>query len=208
MNHLILDKSGSLEKIKGQSFEKVVLDVGCGSKKKNVGAIGIDILDSDCVDIVGDVFDIFSEIPNACVDSIYCSHFIEHLDEVKLFLTECRRILRPGGAIVIVVPHFSNSFFYSDPTHHSFYGLYSMSYYSEDKIFRRQVPTYSRIENLFLDSVYLNFRSIRPRYLRHLMFKFFGYIFNASPWLQEVYEECFSKFIGCYEIKFTLKNKV
>jgi predicted SAM-dependent methyltransferase len=41
------------------------------------------------------------------VRCIYCSHFVEHLDypgDALAFLQECRRILRPGGALRIIVP--------------------------------------------------------------------------------------------------------
>lgn len=40
------------------------------------------------------------------VDVIYSSHMMEHLDrrEVRLFLAECRRVLKPGGRLRLVVP--------------------------------------------------------------------------------------------------------
>jgi SAM-dependent methyltransferase len=40
------------------------------------------------------------------VDVIYSSHMIEHLDraEARAFLTEVRRVLRPGGVIRLVAP--------------------------------------------------------------------------------------------------------
>lgn len=45
------------------------------------------------------------------VDSIYCVHTLEHFfpDEVETVLAECRRVLRTGGGIRIVVPHLGNS---------------------------------------------------------------------------------------------------
>ena len=44
--------------------------------------------------------------PDATVDVVYSSHMIEHLDrrEVRRFLAECRRVLKPGGVLRIVVP--------------------------------------------------------------------------------------------------------
>lgn len=44
--------------------------------------------------------------PDATVDVIYSSHMIEHLDrrEARQFLSECRRVLKPGGVLRIVVP--------------------------------------------------------------------------------------------------------
>ena len=49
-----------------------------------------------------------TRIPHAggSVDAIYSSHMIEHLDrrEAAGFLGECRRVLKPGGILRIVVP--------------------------------------------------------------------------------------------------------
>ena len=49
-----------------------------------------------------------SHIPHAggSVDALYSSHMIEHLDrrEAREFLAECRRVLKPGGILRIVVP--------------------------------------------------------------------------------------------------------
>jgi len=43
------------------------------------------------------------------VDGIFCEHTLEHLNyrETDTLLSECRRILKPGGAIRIVVPDLS-----------------------------------------------------------------------------------------------------
>jgi predicted SAM-dependent methyltransferase len=40
-------------------------------------------------------------------DGIFCEHVIEHFDfeHGKALLTECHRILKPGGVIRIIVPH-------------------------------------------------------------------------------------------------------
>jgi SAM-dependent methyltransferase len=44
--------------------------------------------------------------PAGSVDAIYSSHMIEHLDrrEARRFLGECRRVLKPGGVLRLVVP--------------------------------------------------------------------------------------------------------
>ena len=46
-------------------------------------------------------------------DFIYCSHFIEHLtkDQLRRFLNECYRILKPNGIIRIVTPDFDEMVF-------------------------------------------------------------------------------------------------
>jgi predicted SAM-dependent methyltransferase len=44
--------------------------------------------------------------PDNTFDGIYASHLFEHmyLDEVRRLALECRRVLRPGGALRVVVP--------------------------------------------------------------------------------------------------------
>lgn len=45
-------------------------------------------------------------LDNAGVDCIYCSHVLEHLEdwEARLVLRECRRVLKKGGLLRLVVP--------------------------------------------------------------------------------------------------------
>jgi SAM-dependent methyltransferase len=52
-------------------------------------------------------------------DIIWCSHVIEHLREPLEFLFECKRVLKPGGRVVLRTPDirkFKFSF-WTDPTH-------------------------------------------------------------------------------------------
>jgi len=46
--------------------------------------------------------------PDACVDAVYHSHVLEHIDrtEAPKFIQECSRVLRDGGVIRVVVPDF------------------------------------------------------------------------------------------------------
>lgn len=52
--------------------------------------------------------DISTPLPldDACADAVYHSHVLEHLPRpiVPAFLRECRRVLRPGGVMRVVVP--------------------------------------------------------------------------------------------------------
>jgi hypothetical protein len=58
-------------------------------------------------------------------------------------VAELHRVTRPEGRIEIIVPHFSNPYAYSDPTHVRFFGLYSFFYYADaaDQP-RRKVPSF------------------------------------------------------------------
>lgn len=56
-------------------MKQICLELGCGNRKKFDYSIGIDIVNYDCVDIVGNVVDVIKTIPSDSVDYIYASHF-------------------------------------------------------------------------------------------------------------------------------------
>ena len=186
--------------------DKHVLEVGCGDLKRLAGSIGIDIADYPAVDIVGDAVEVMKLIPAVSVDLIQSSHFMEHIADVPAILNEFTRSLKIGGQIDITVPHFSNPFYYSDPTHKSFFGLYTFAYYAENKIFKRTVPSYSRIEGLELVSVHLGMKSYPPRYVRHGFKKLLEMLFNSSTFMRELYEENLCYLFPCYEIRYVLRR--
>lgn len=181
------------------------LDIGCGPFKK-AGYIGIDIKDYPGVNLVGDVFEILAYIPNFSVDTVHASHFIEHIRDSRKFISEVVRILKPGSIATIIAPHFSNPYFYSDPTHRTFFGLYTMSYYSKISRFSRRVPCYEEIPNLHLVDVSLGFRSNRPFYFRHITKILLGSLVNITNYTKEFYEENLCWIFPAYEVTYVIKN--
>jgi len=197
-----VDKSGVFARL--PAMPRVALELGCGATKRDASAIGVDALDLPGVDIVGDVFDVLSCFPQARVDAIATHHFVEHLDDLPRLMREMARVTKPGGEVTIVVPHFSNPYFYSDYTHRRHFGLYTFCYLARSSLFRRTVPTYG-IEPAFdLTGVRLVFKSTRPFYVRHALKRALGWLFNASTWLQEFYEENLCWLAPCYEVRYTL----
>ena len=94
---------------------KTFLHVGCGPKSKNSTTKGFaseqwqelrfDIDESVNPDIVGTMTDM-SQVKDASVDALFSSHNIEHLypHEVPVALAEFKRVLKPGGFVVITCP--------------------------------------------------------------------------------------------------------
>jgi len=183
---------------------KIQLELGCGNRKKDPDSIGIDLLDYDCVDIVGDVCDVLKVFPAESVDSIDAYSFIEHLSDISLLVTEMERVLKPNGRIVLQAPHFSNPHYYSDYTHRSFFGLYTLSYFSSNQPFKRKVPNYKRTNQLRLVSVDLLFKSSPPFYFRHFLKKVIQLIANSCVYAKEFYEENLCFILPCYEIRYEL----
>lgn len=200
----ILDKKNFLGAAQLQT--PVILEFGCGSRKRNSQAIGVDVIDAPCVDIVGDVYEVLGEMRDASVDEVQAYHFIEHLPDLTGFLKELERVVKPGGKLDLVAPHFSNPYFYSDPTHRSFFGLYTFCYFIGDSPFARKVPTYNNELAFRIDAVDLVFKSSPPFYGRHFIKKIVGSFFNSCNFLRELYEENFSHFFPCFEVRYRLSR--
>lgn len=198
----VTDKSNVFERLRGG--EVMSLELGCGPSKIDPRAIGIDMLDFHGVDLVGDIFEILAQFPDRSVSSIYTAHFLEHVSDLPKLLDEIGRILASSGDLSIVVPHFSNPFYYSDPTHKTPFGLYTMAYFCEQSCFVRSVPRYGFLVPLALQTVNLDFKSYRPRYFRHAFKKAFGAIFDSTMFLREFYEENLCWLVPCYEIRYEL----
>jgi predicted SAM-dependent methyltransferase len=94
---------------------KSFLHVGCGPKRKDRTTPGFntpywreirfDIDESVSPDVVGTMTDM-SQVADGSVDAIFSSHNIEHLypHEVPVALAEFKRVLAPGGFVVITCP--------------------------------------------------------------------------------------------------------
>ena len=186
--------------------EHIKLDLGCGNKKIAKDYLGLDLIDNQEVDIVGDILEILKLFPDNSVDRIYSNHCLEHLKNLSDVITECSRILKIKSKLEVIVPHFSNPYYYSDPTHKNYFGLYTFSYFAKNNLLKRKVPNYRLCSGLQVLSISLNFRSFRPRYITHFVKKIFKIIFNNSYFMQELYEENFSSIISCYEINFILEK--
>lgn len=100
----------------------VFLELGCGPNRAFPGHLGVDAIAYPAVDVVMDVFEFLGSLPAGCVQEVHSSHFLEHVTDLPKLMKELARVCKPGGRVVSVVPHFSNPYFYSDPTHARFSG--------------------------------------------------------------------------------------
>jgi SAM-dependent methyltransferase len=104
-----------------------VLDVGCGPAKQE-GAVGIDQFALPGVDIVANLNAVWP-IEDASFDHVVFRHSIVHLNSLEGALREARRVVRPGGVIEIISPHFSSDNAFTDPTMNFSTGYRTMDYY-------------------------------------------------------------------------------
>jgi ubiquinone/menaquinone biosynthesis C-methylase UbiE len=158
------------------------------------------------VDIVADLNEPLALLPDNCAQCVFSSHTLEHVSNLLLLLSEIHRITRPGGHIEIIVPHFSNPYHYSDPTHVRFFGLYTMNYFVEtDKQpHARKVPAFYTDTRFELESVKIAF--YRFNLLDRLLVPFLRYLVNCSPRAQEIYEFRFSRWFPAAEIHYRMRT--
>lgn len=89
-----------------------LLDVGCGTKPyralfKVHDYVGLDLASDEarqrgCADEYydGDTF----PFPDASFDAVLCNQVLEHVFNPSQFLGEIRRVMRPGGRLLLTVP--------------------------------------------------------------------------------------------------------
>lgn len=94
------------------------LDIGCGPNKKP-DHIGIDRIAFAGVDHILNAGADRWPFEDGTVESIHTSHFLEHLTATERvhFVNEAYRVLRVGGQVTIIVPHWASNRAYGDPTH-------------------------------------------------------------------------------------------
>jgi ubiquinone/menaquinone biosynthesis C-methylase UbiE len=201
----LIDKKNILPGVGNASH--IELELGCGNRKRNRQAIGVDMLDYPDVDIVGDIYEVLASFPAQSVDAVYSYHFVEHVPDVPRLLFELARIVKPKGHVEFVAPHFSNPYFYSDPTHRSFFGLYTFCYFANKSPFARAVPTYGYKAEFRIAKVDLVFKSTRPFIVRYGIKRLIGSLFNSCIYMRELYEENFCYLFPCYEVHYVLRRE-
>ena len=108
-----------------------VLDVGCGNNKLP-GAIGIDRVALPAVDVVHDLNSFPYPFDSSSFDEIRLIHVIEHLDSIIRVMEEIYRMVRPGGRVTIITPHYSDFQSWNDPTHRWHLTTYSFRYFEPE----------------------------------------------------------------------------
>lgn len=193
-----IDKNGRL-----RGTGPINLELGCGAYRQFPGAVSVDALDFPSVDVVGEVTQVLRALTRDRVCAVKSWHFLEHVEDIPALLEELARVVRPGGTVEFTVPHFSNPYFYSDPTHRAFFGLYTFNYLAESSLFKRVVPNYQKHPAFRLTRVDLRFRGDTFRY-RGLVKRAIGSLINRFTALSEFYEENLVWVFPCYELTYLL----
>jgi SAM-dependent methyltransferase len=120
---------GELTRETGSS--RRILDVGCGINKYP-GAIGIDRNPRSRADVLCDLDRSAYPFAAETFDEIRAVHVIEHVADVIRTMEEFWRLLRPGGRLLVVTPHYTDFSSFCDPTHRRHLTSFSFRYFGED----------------------------------------------------------------------------
>jgi SAM-dependent methyltransferase len=107
------------------------LDVGCGINKQ-AGAIGIDRNPASRADVLCDLDRFPYPFRDSSFDALQAVHVIEHVSDVIRSMEEFHRLVRPGGEVHIVTPHYTDFSSFCDPTHRWHLNSFSLRYFGED----------------------------------------------------------------------------
>jgi SAM-dependent methyltransferase len=86
----------------GQIDDRVILNLGSGTKRIAPNVINVDLYSFKNVDIVADI----TELPiiNESCDMIILDSVLEHIPDPKKVINETTRVLKKGGFVYVTVP--------------------------------------------------------------------------------------------------------
>lgn len=151
---------------------KRILDVGCGTNKVP-GAIGIDKVKLDCVDIVHDLNKFpWGELKEESFNEIYMNDILEHLNDPIKAIRESYRLLKNKGKLFIRVAYWNHKYTYSDPTHqHGFSEIYFQFFIGERRPYYMDFKfTDLKIDFFFDKNAIKKFGKNRKRLLKKAYF--------------------------------------
>lgn len=93
-----------------------ILDLGCGARKEK-GAIGVEILPLEGVDLIADLRKPPYPFQSNSFDVFYFNDVIEHLPNTIATMEEVYRLARPDARVFIRVVNWNSHYTAMDPTH-------------------------------------------------------------------------------------------
>ncbi|MBU1197732.1 class I SAM-dependent methyltransferase [Candidatus Micrarchaeota archaeon] len=108
------------------------LNLGCGNVHKE-GFINIDSEKTSAADQIVDLNRYPWPFPSNSIDVVYCSHFLEHVDEPVKAIEEIYRILKKNGGLEVIAPYYASPGAFYDLTHRSFFGYKTFDPFSDNR---------------------------------------------------------------------------
>ncbi|MBA4191871.1 MAG: methyltransferase type 11 [Planctomycetaceae bacterium] len=186
-----------------EAGRKLRLNVGCGMRRLP-GFYNVDHIALPGVDILADLEAPLSELPDNCVEAVYCRHTLEHVNHLLELIAELHRVTHPEGRLEVIVPHFSNPYGYSDPTHVRFFGLYSFFYLADESDQpRRKVPNFYMKQRFRVENV--RFNLLRTSFVDKLFRAVLQPLINRSVGGLDWYERRLCRLLPVDDIHWILR---
>jgi SAM-dependent methyltransferase len=107
------------------------LNLGAGALQP-AGYVHVDIAPIPGVDVVHDLDVTPWPWANNSAEEIIGKDIFEHVDNPIAFMTECHRVLQPGGLLRLQTPHWRSEMAFTDPTHRRFPTRFTWDYWIPD----------------------------------------------------------------------------
>lgn len=179
------------------------LNLGSGQRRIE-GHYNVDCTLATQPDILADLNEPLDQLADNSVIAVYARHTLEHIDNFLGLLAELHRVCRPEATLEIIVPHFSNPYGYSDPTHVRFFGLYSFFYFADaaDQP-RRKVPSFYSPVRFRVERV--QFRLLKESLLEKCAKALLEPIINRGVGVLDWYERRLCRMFPVSDVRYLLK---
>jgi SAM-dependent methyltransferase len=104
------------------------LNLGCGTDIR-AGYVNLDSAALPGVDVVHDIGERPLPFDAESFDEILCKDVLEHVELVPT-MRELHRILRPGGRLRVIAPHFTSAAAWVDPTHRTAFSVETFGFFA------------------------------------------------------------------------------
>ncbi|MFO1460928.1 MAG: methyltransferase domain-containing protein [Verrucomicrobiota bacterium] len=105
------------------------LNIGCGLDLRP-GWVNLDMVDYGG-NTVCDLNRYPWPFPDSHFDEVLASHILEHMGNFNSVITEIWRVSKPGALVVVRVPFFLSTKYYSEPDHRIPFGIRSFDNYED-----------------------------------------------------------------------------
>lgn len=188
-------------------MSEIKLHFGCGNNIKE-GYVNIDLNKSYGADVCFDMERFPYPFKSDYADEILCRMTLEHIKTPSKAIDEFHRIIKPGGVVRIVVPHFSHASSLLADIHVCVFNteyFYRRKYPNRD-LWGNDCDKWTFIsEGKIWNSVDVNL--FFPKGWMKVVSFPFQLMFNSSKLMQGVYEHFFSMLYRACEIHVEFRNK-
>lgn len=106
------------------------LNLGCGYDVRE-GWVNLDSSALSGVNVVHDIEKLPLPFENDTFELVLAKDVLEHVEYIDI-LRDLNRIIKPGGKLIIQVPHFSSVANYIDPTHKKKFSIQTFEFFVAD----------------------------------------------------------------------------